>query len=204
MKLNHQKFARLFLIIIMLSSLAATTPPEVPSGDAQPAAAGMKVFIPVVMGPTTVVAPGSGLDWPQLAHDAQRTGYTSQQVDPPYCYAWKWNAVPIASRAQPVVKNNHLFIGGMDGRLYARDATSGAPIWNFATAGPIRHAPAASGNMVITGSYDGYTYALAAADGGLFWETFTGSSATAPLIDEARQRVFVASTNGILTALESQ
>ncbi len=144
---------------------------------------------------------GVGSDWPQLAHDPQRTGHTPEQVDPPYCYEWKWNAVPFASRVQPVVKNGLLFIGGLDGRLYARNATSGEPVWSFTTDGPIRHTAAVAGSMVITGSYDGYTYALSAQTGDPVWQTWTGSSATAPLVDEFNQRVFVASTYGTLTAL---
>ena len=164
---------------------------------AQPAAP-HSVYIPLVSGPTASTA----LDWPQLGHDPQRTGYTALQVSPPYCYVWKWNAVPLASRAQPVVANGILFIGTLDGRLYAREAATGRPLWNYATGGPIRHAPAAAASLVVTGSYDGYTYALAASTGALSWKTFTGSSATAPLIDPAARRVFVASTYGDLTALD--
>src|SRR5512140_543067 len=70
-------------------------------------------------------------DWSQLGHDAQRTNYTSLQVDPPYCYAWKWYEVPIASRAQPVVASGRLYIGSMDGVMYARDASTGAPWWTL-------------------------------------------------------------------------
>ncbi len=193
--------ARIILAVSMLTSLAAASAPGDQTEANQPAAVGTgKVYIPIVMNRS--VSAASGLDWPQLAHDPQRTNATPEQVDPPYCYAWKWNAVPIASQAQPVVMNGMLYIGGMDGRLYARDATTGAGIWNFTTGGPIRHSAAASGSLVITGSYDGYTYALGALSGDLIWETFTGSSATAPLIDEAQQRVYVASTDGKLTALD--
>lgn len=67
-------------------------------------------------------------DWPQLGRDPQRTNYSPQQINAPYCYAWKWYGVPFASRAQPVVASGRLFIGGMDGKLYARNATTGAPL----------------------------------------------------------------------------
>jgi len=140
-------------------------------------------------------------DWPQLGHDAQRTNYSPVQVDPPYCYAWKWYEVPLASRAQPVVAGGRLFVGSMNGALYARDAATGAPLWIFVTQGPIRHSAAVSGSTVIVSSYDGYTYALDAGSGGQLWKTRTGPSATAPLIDASRQRAIVASTNGRLTAL---
>lgn len=61
----------------------------------------------------------SAQDWLQLARNAQRSNDTPHQVDPPYCYIWKWYEVPFASRAQPVVVAGRLFIGGMDGVLCA-------------------------------------------------------------------------------------
>lgn len=146
------------------------------------------------------IAPG---DWPQLGRDPQRTNASPQQVGGPYCFAWKWYQAPFASRTQPVVASGRLFIGGMDGVLYARSAATGAPLWSYMTGGPIRHAAAVAGPLVITGSHDGKTYALGAADGALRWQAATGPSATAPLVDPASGRVFVASTGGALTALRA-
>ena len=200
MKWFNHPIARILLAVSLLLSIAADPPPENSTSVDPAAVVSPKLFIPVVMSRTSGPT-GVGSDWPQLAHDPQRTGHTPEQVDPPYCYEWKWNAVPFASRVQPVVKNGLLFIGGLDGRLYARNATSGEPVWSFTTDGPIRHTAAVAGSMVITGSYDGYTYALSTQTGDPVWQTWTGSSATAPLVDESNQRVFVASTYGTLTAL---
>lgn len=151
---------------------------------------------------TAAVRPAiAAADWPQLGRDPQRSNYSPQQVNGPYCYAWKWYGVPFASRAQPVVAAGRLYIGGMDGKLYARDASTGAALWTYATGGAIRHSPAVLGGTVVTGSHDGYTYALEAVTGGLLWQTYTGPSQTAPLLDEARGWVYVASTDGSLRAL---
>ena len=146
-------------------------------------------------------APLDDGDWPQLGRDPQHTNYSPQQVDPPYCYAWKWYGAPLASRAQPVVAAGRLFLGTMEGWLVARNATTGAPLWQAQTGSAIRHSPAATGDLVITGTFGGDTIAYAANNGARRWSTFTGSSATAPLIDEARNRLYVAATNGKLTAL---
>jgi len=143
----------------------------------------------------------SSQDWPQLGHDAHRSNTTDLQVDPPYCYEWKWYEAPIASRIQPVVAAGRLFIGSMNGLMYARDASSGAPLWTFETAGSIRATAGVTGETLIFGSYDGYTYALSVSDGALRWKVNTGPSATAPLIDEIRGWVYVASSNGRLSAL---
>jgi uncharacterized repeat protein (TIGR01451 family) len=154
----------------------------------------------VTNSPSPAFAAASG-DWPQLGHDPQRTNYTSVQVDPPYCYTWKWDEVPIASRAQPVVADGRLFIGSMNGLLYARNASTGAPLWSFASQGPIRHSAGVAGSTVVFSSHDGYTYGLNVANGALQWKTYTGPSQTAPLMDEARGWVYVASSSGRLTAL---
>jgi len=141
-------------------------------------------------------------DWPQLQHDAQRTGYTPEEVQPPYTYLWKWNEVPFASRTQPVVAGGRLFIGGLDGVLYARDARTGAPVWSFATAGPIRHSAAVYNGRVFFGSHDGKVYALDAARGTLCWQFQTGAGvATAPAV--ANDTVYIGSTDGVFYALNT-
>jgi len=148
--------------------------------------------------------PSSAGDWTQIGHDPQHTNATSVQVDPPYCYAWKWVGVPFASRAQPVIAGGRLFMGGMDGILYARDASNGTPLWQFSTRGPIRHSPAVYQTQVIVSSHDGYTYALDTTSGKLAWRLNTGPSQTAPLIDPARGWGYIASTAGRLSALDLQ
>ncbi|RCK73220.1 MAG: Serine/threonine protein kinase related protein [Anaerolineae bacterium] len=142
-------------------------------------------------------------DWPQLGRDPQRSNYSPQQVNPPYCYIWKWYEVPFASRAQPVVAAGRLFIGGMDGVLYARNASTGAHLWTFPGDGsPIRHSAGVAGDLVVFSTHQGNTFALSATTGALRWQRLTGRSATAPLIDTSRNRVIVASTDGRLSALD--
>ncbi len=144
----------------------------------------------------------SAQDWPQLGRDAQRSNYSPLQVNPPYCYVWKWYEVPFASRAQPVVVAGRLFIGGLDGVLYARNASTGTSLWTFAGDGsPIRHPAGVMSDTVVFSTHEGNTFALDAATGASRWRQFTGRSATAPLMDAARGRVVVAATDGRLTAL---
>lgn len=213
---SHTALIRLVLCIPILYNLGTPTPPVPTSHSAQPSspfvvylptfdhngASTVPTPTPVPTIPPTPTPAGPG-DWPQLGHDPQRTNATPTEVDPPYCYAWKWYGAPIASRLQPVVSNGRLFIGGLDGALYARDATSGSPLWRYSTGGPIRNSAGVTNNEVIFSSYDGFTYALKVQDGSLLWKTLTGSSATAPLIDDSQNKVYVASTNGNFSALDS-
>jgi len=141
-------------------------------------------------------------DWPQLQHDPQRTGYSPQAVRPPYAYLWKWNEVPFASRTQPVVSEGRLFIGGLDGAMYARNALTGAPLWRYPTDGPIRHSAAVYQGRVFFGSHDGYVYALDAATGNLAWQYQTGGGiAVAPAV--ASNTVYIGSTDGVFYALNT-
>mgnify|MGYP002681934134 FL=1 len=155
------------------------------------------IYLPVVSRNSS--HPG---DWIQLGYNAQRTNASPIQVDPPYCYTWKWYEAPIASRAQPEVANGILYIGSMNGIIYARNANTGAPIWEYQTDGPIRHSGAIAGNTVIFSSYDGYTYGFRFNDGALRWQIYTGSSATAPLVPPRLNYVYIASTSGDLSALD--
>ena len=184
-------------LVIGLGAWAAA----LPSGADSPQA----LSAPTVLPSTPAIAGQAAIplqDWPQLGRDAQRSNYSPLQVNPPYCYIWKWYEVPFASRAQPVVAAGRLFIGGLDGVLYARDAGTGASLWTFPGDGsPIRHSPGVLSDTVVFSTHGGNTFALDAATGALRWQHFTGPSATAPLMDAARGRVVVASTDGQLTAL---
>jgi hypothetical protein len=153
---------------------------------------------PIVAAPLSATAS----DWPQLGYDPQRTNASPLQVDGPYCYQWKWYEAPIASRAQPVVAAGRLFVGDMDGFLHARNATTGAQLWRSNVGSPIRHSPAVLDDLAIVSTHGGATLAFDVTTGNLRWSRITGPSATAPLIDPVSKRVFVASTNSQLSALQ--
>jgi outer membrane protein assembly factor BamB len=164
------------------------------------------VLIPTPFGPHNSEARNvreidADVDWPQLGHDPQRTNATSLQVDPPYCYTWKWYEVPLASRVQPVDANGRLFIGSMNSIMYAREASTGASLWTFQTDGPIRSSAGVTNDAVIFTSHDGYTYAVSVNDGSLQWKTRTGPSVTAPVLDSRGIWAYVGSVEGTLTAL---
>ena len=188
----------LLILALFTNTIGVHAEGEGPTTDATTGT--IKIYLPTIM--TAASTPVSTSDWPQLGHDATRSSASPTQVDGPYCYTWKWYEAPIASRAQPVVVSGRLFIGGMDGVIYARDANTGAALWQFQTGGPIRNTGAVAGNVVIFSSYDGYTYGLNASNGGKIWQTYTGPSVTAPLVSTIYSRVVVASSNGILSALD--
>jgi len=68
-----------------------------------------------------------------------------------------------------------LFFGSSaDNKVHALDAHTGKRLWEFATGGPIRFAPACWQDRVIVASDDGFVYCLAAHDGALRWSRRAG------------------------------
>ncbi len=202
------------LVLSMLLTATALCFPLVPASRAGPtipsALATQDAPDPTGPGSPSVLEPQAipDADWPQLQRDPQHTGYSPQQVNPPYRYYWRWNQVPFASRTQPVVADNRLFIGSLNGRMYAldadQDAGGGPPtiLWSYDTGSPIRHTAAVYSNTVYFGAHDGRVYALSAATGALIWSFLTGGGiAAAPVVDNGV--VYIGSADGYFYALDA-
>lgn len=147
-------------------------------------------------------------DWPQLARDAQRTSASPQSVDGPYRYYWRWMDVPMASRVQPVVASGRLFIGGLDGLMYALDAGYDAQgagprvLWQRDLHSPIRAGAGVDGDTVIVGTHHGTIYGLDAHSGEVRWATPTdGAILAAPLLH--RQVAYLGSADGTFYAIRT-
>ena len=189
-----------FLLVIALLTSACGVQASPDQQDGTTGGVGPIIYLPIVSTGTVASSPA---DWIQQAHDAQHTSASPTQVDGPFCYTWKWYEAPIASRAQPVVANGRLFIGSMTGMIYARNASTGAPLWQYQTGGPIRNTGAVAGNVAVFSSHDGYTYGLSVSSGSLLWKSYTGPSVTAPLVASNPSILVVASSNGVLSLLNS-
>ena len=69
-----------------------------------------------------------------------------------------------------------VYIGSLDGNLYAVKATSGATLWTAATGDSIRSSPAVANGVVYVGSFDDKLYAFNASTGATLWTATTGNS----------------------------
>ena len=167
---------------------------------------------PLVSGPSSVDAASTiaNADWPQLGRDPQRSNASPQSVTGPYRFYWRWTNVPIASRAQPVTVNGTLFIGGLDGVMYALnaayDARGGNPqiVWQQNLGSPIRAGAGVdtSNGTVIVGSHQGTIYGLNSASGQTLWTaTTSGAILSAPLI--ANGAAYLGSADGSFYAIRT-
>jgi outer membrane protein assembly factor BamB len=128
---------------------------------------------------------------------------------------WEWGYegwdVYVAS---PVIHEDRVLMGGIDGVVYALDLTTGAELWRFTTGGRIRSTPAVADGSVFVGSSDGAVYALDLADGSQRWRHETDGFAmvsadmgvdrksiiASPLV--AEESVYVGSRDGYMYALD--
>jgi hypothetical protein len=150
------------------------------------------------------LAPGAEADdWPMLAHDAQRSGASPDELRPPFERKW-YRLFPsegIQSGVQPVVARGRLYLGTLRGFLYALDAESGRVLWRFQAGGSILHSAATDGDRVYFGAADGKVYALNAATGDLLWTFQTGAALwNAPAWTE--DFLYIGSRDGHLYALD--
>ena len=71
----------------------------------------------------------------------------------------------------PLVVEGTVYVGCLDGNVYAISAADGKRKWTFTTGGPVYFSPAFDDGKIYIGSNDMYGYALDAATGKLVWKT---------------------------------
>jgi polyvinyl alcohol dehydrogenase (cytochrome) len=112
-------------------------------------------------------------------------------------------------RSQPAVVGGTVYFGGPDGRMYARDARTGAARWSFDLASvgtgitQVQDGPAVARGKVYFGDVRGYLYALDQRTGRLEWarrldDTLGAIVTSSPLVFGDRVYVGVSSAENVL------
>jgi outer membrane protein assembly factor BamB len=121
-------------------------------------------------------------DWPMWRHDAARSASSEQQLPDALHLQWS-RALPkldvawpdqdmmwFDAQYEPIVVGRRMFVGSSQtDSVTAYDTRSGAELWQFRAAGPIRFAPVAFGHKLCVASDDGHLYCLDQADGRVVW-----------------------------------
>jgi len=145
--------------------------------------------------------------WPMFHHDVAHTGYSTSTAPTTNSTIWTYQTDASVNRAQeqssPAVADGMVFIGSMDNKTYALNATNGASIWNYTTGGGIQSSPTVADEKVFIGSDDNYVYALDEIHGTQIWNYTDGNSSGAvwscPTVADGM--VFVGSLDGNFSAL---
>lgn len=123
----------------------------------------------------------AGADWPMWRCNADRSGYTPDELPAKVSRHWSWHPVHRPEPAWPrddrmsfdranhvVVAHDTVFFGSsVDCKVYALDALTGELKWTFFTDSPVRFAPVVWKDRVFVVSDDGHLYCLDATLGSL-------------------------------------
>lgn len=101
-------------------------------------------------------------DWPQVGRDTQHTAHSDEILGTNYRVKCNYFFQPerVYSQIQPIISSGLMFIGTMQGNLYALDAATCAKQWSYKAGGPILHAVAVDNGKIFFGSLDGSVYAV--------------------------------------------
>lgn len=120
----------------------------------------------------------------------------------------KWNAtVGTTWKSRPVILGNFVYIGTLDGALYAVSLDSGSIAWKKDVDGWVIGNLLASGQILYFGTTSGSFYALDTATAGVMWKkALPGGIASTPTKGTigGKEAVFVGSDNSNLYVLDAQ
>ncbi len=112
--------------------------------------------------------------------------------------AWQYTTGDQIFFASPTVANGVVYTGSDDQNVYALNASTGALLWRYTTAGLVHSSPAVANGTVYVGSDDHKLYALNAASGVLKWTYSTGNQIySSPTVNLGV--VYVLSSDGLLS-----
>lgn len=141
-------------------------------------------------------------DWPTAHGNNQRTGFTADEVRPPYTKAWdrEFPMETLATRIEAIVADGRVFVGTLQGSFHALDAATGEVLWTHA-CGPVLNNAAAADGKVVFGDTDRTLWCLNAADGSVAWRLTSGKGgfAAAPLIADGT--VYIGGRDGTFYAV---
>jgi len=131
----------------------------------------------------------------------QVPGVPKPPVQPGGRWRFSYRHRPPAILSAPAVARETLYVGDLNGYLYARDALQAADLWQFKAEGGIRTSPLVLGSRVYFGTDAGLLYALDRTRGTLLWQRDLGAPIeTAPVF--AGGRLYIRTSNGRLHAIE--
>jgi outer membrane protein assembly factor BamB len=106
-------------------------------------------------------------------------------------------------QSSPLVHDGRVYVGSINGMMFALDAASGREVWRTGTLDSVRGSPVVAGDSLYFGSWDDHVYAVELATGKLKWRSDTGGIVqSTPVVAEGR--VIVGSRSAALVALDAQ
>lgn len=138
---------------------------------------------------------GPADDWPQFHCDANRTGATGTPAPAANSTIWRLQTGG-AVNASPALDGGTLFVGSMEGSLYALNGSTGEPLWKGQTGGPVC-SPAVADGLVYVGSDDGGLHCFYENNGTEFFNFSAGAPVRSPVLLSSSTVLFGTDSGGL-------
>jgi outer membrane protein assembly factor BamB len=112
--------------------------------------------------------PAVAADWPMFRGGPSQTGVAADVLDGAWKPLWVFE-VEDAFEATATVVGDTVYVGALDGHLYAVDLGSGAQKWKYKATGGIKAVPSVRAGVVYVGDDMGIFHAVEAASGKSKW-----------------------------------
>lgn len=141
-------------------------------------------------------------NWPLFRGGTLAQGISATDLPAQPEVVWKRSFENESFESTPVIHNGVIYIGGLDGPIYALSLDSGKTLWTFNTEAGVKAAPAYRDGKIYVGDLNGRFHCLDAATGKHVWgfETEAEIDSGANFFGD---RVIVGSQDATLYCLEA-
>ncbi|UUO08159.1 PQQ-binding-like beta-propeller repeat protein [Blastopirellula sp. J2-11] len=114
-------------------------------------------------------------DWPLFRADPVASGVAAESLPADLELLWKYAVEKGAFEGTPAVVDNVVYIGDLDGAIYALNLADGKEIWKKSIDTGFYGSPAYRDGKVYLGDMDGLLHCLSAKTGDVLWTYETGA-----------------------------
>lgn len=144
-------------------------------------------------------------DWPLYRGNALAQGIADESLPDSLGVKWKMEIENGAFEATPIVVDGVVYIGDLDGRVYALKLADGSKVWTFEgnvdQLSGFMGSPAYSDGRVYVGDIDGVLYCLDAKDGKKLWQFAAGLEINGS-VNFYKDKVLIGSQDATLYCLD--
>ncbi|MEQ8788120.1 MAG: PQQ-binding-like beta-propeller repeat protein [Pirellulaceae bacterium] len=147
--------------------------------------------------------PAGGKNWPLFRGDPLATGVAHGSLPEKLELLWEFEVDNGAFEGTAAIVDGVVYIGDLDGRVYALGLKDGKQKWAYTTDSGFIAAPSVRDGQLYIGDYDGRVHCLDIAKGELQW-MFATEAEIDSAVNFYKGNVLVASQDGSLYCLESK
>lgn len=144
----------------------------------------------------------AGTRWPVFRGDVLGSGVAHTDLSPPLKLAWEYQVPDGAFEATPVIADGVVYVGDLDGGLYALDLHTGQERWKKTCEAGFTAAAAVQGRQLVIGDIDGRVLSFDVATGDAQWSFATEVEISAGA-NFYRDQVLIGSQDGALYCLSA-